>query len=431
MDGSKTIMVTSGQYNFQIIDNTLFSRDKTEIYSRNFTQFRIFNAQSASPSSVITPPFGGVLNEQRCKIGGTYPDCVNISVIYENNTPVDACMPNLFSDPECSFYQPLDKGDGTIRMIKTLLNYVYTQLPTLAYVKFDDKSSIECATKEELKKGSRFRKRGTHVKPIPLYYFSILFNGQTWYEKHFNAKQKDDVRHQLYRTRVDDFLNSKEFKTNMGFDKFVSLFDKREEEMSVLYQYYKSSNTFYEFFRAIPIDDRCRLVGPWIEQQMISNFRKMYGNPDEVVICIGDWEQRQQMKYKEPTLGIGIRSLLRKNKYNVYLVDEFRTSCKCSNCDGGVCEKYMVRKNPRPKPKKNKENPKKERKYDEMRLVHGLLRCKSGCGEWNRDRNGSSNIYKIAFQAIHNLERPSYLCREIKSNQAVLPNCYKQNIHKV
>ncbi len=167
------------------------------------------------------------------------------------------------------------------------------------------------------------------------------------------------------------------------------------------------------------------------EQQMISNFRKMYGNPDEVVICIGDWEQRQQMKYKEPTLGIGMRSLLRKNKYKVYLVDEFRTSCKCSNCDGGVCEKYMVRKNPRPKPKKNKEISKKERKYDEMRLVHGLLRCKSGCGEWNRDRNGSSNIYKIAYQAIHNLERPNYLCREIKSNQAVLPNCYKQNIHKV
>ena len=82
----------------------------------------------------------------------------------------------------------------------------------------------------------------------------------------------------------------------------------------------------------------------------------------------------------------------------------------------------MVRKNPKPK---------KERKYDEMRLIHGLLRCKSGCGEWNRDRNGSSNIYKIAYQAIHKLERPSYLCREIKSNQAVLPNCYKQNIHKV
>ena len=152
------------------------------------------------------------------------------------------------------------------------------------------------------------------------------------------------------------------------------------------------------------------------EQKMMNDFRKMYGNPENVVICIGDWEQRQQMKYKEPTLGIGIRTLFRKNKYKVYLVDEFRSSCKCSKCDGGMCEKFMVRKNPRP----NK---------DELRLVHGLLRCKSGCGLWNRDRNGSSNIYKIAYQAINKLERPSYLCRKT-SNQAVLTNCYKQNIHR-
>jgi len=90
------------------------------------------------------------------------------------------------------------------------------------------------------------------------------------------------------------------------------------------------------------------------EQKMISNFKKMYGNPDEVVICIGDWEQRKQMKYKEPTLGKGIRTLFRKNNYKVFLVDEFRTSCKCSNCDGGVCEKFRFGKNPRPKPKPQK-----------------------------------------------------------------------------
>ena len=34
-------------------------------------------------------------------------------------------------------------------------------------------------------------------------------------------------------------------------------------------------------------------------------------------------------------------------------------------------------------------------KKDELRLVHGLLSCKRSCGLWNRDRNGSSNIYKI------------------------------------
>jgi hypothetical protein len=59
-------------------------------------------------------------------------------------------------------------------------------------------------------------------------------------------------------------------------------------------------------------------------------------------------------------------------------------------------------------------------------LVHGLLRCKSGCGLWNRDRNGSSNIYKIAETSINKLDTPSYLSRT--SNQAVLSNCYKQTI---
>ncbi len=55
------------------------------------------------------------------------------------------------------------------------------------------------------------------------------------------------------------------------------------------------------------------------------------------------------MKYKEPTLGKGVRTLFRKNNYKVFLVDEFRTSCKCSKCDGGVCEKFMVRKHPNKK----------------------------------------------------------------------------------
>jgi len=197
-------------------------------------------------------------------------------------------------------------------------------------------------------------------------------------------------------------------RKTLCIDKFKSYITEKNRINHILFDFYSK-----HLFRKLKFGRHINIKRN--EQKMMSDFTKIYGNPDEVVICIGDWEQRQQMKYKEPTLGIGMRSLLRKNKYKVYLVDEFRTSCKCSNCDGGVCEKYMVRKNPRPKPKKNKENSKKERKYDEMRLVHGLLRCKSGCGEWNRDRNGSSNIYKIACRAIKTCEkRPSYLCRTTK-----------------
>jgi len=222
-----------------------------------------------------------------------------------------------------------------------------------------------------------------------------------------------------YETELSKFN-----RKTLQMDKFKDYLKEKNRINHVLFGFYAK-----HLFRKLKFGKHINIQRN--EQQMIRNFGKMYGSPEEVVICIGDWEQKKQMKYKEPTLGIGLRRLLRNNKYNVYLVDEFRTSCKCSRCEGGVCEKYMIRKNPKPKPKENKDNPKKEIKYDEMRLVHGLLRCKNGCGAWNRDRNGSSNIYKIAYQAIHNLERPSYLCRETKSNQAVLPNCYKQNIHKV
>ena len=213
-------------------------------------------------------------------------------------------------------------------------------------------------------------------------------------------------------------------KKTLDFTKFKEYLQAKNRINHILFRFYKK-----ELFRKLKFGEYINVKRN--EQKMINNFKKTFGKPEEVVICIGDWEQKKQMKFKEPTIGKGMRTLFRKNNYKVFLVDEFRTSCKCSNCDGGVCEKFRVGKNPKPIPKKNKENPKKETKYDEMRLIHGLLRCKNGCGLWNRDRNGSSNIYKIAKNAINNIERPSYLCREITSNQETLPSFYNQTLLQV
>ena len=55
----------------------------------------------------------------------------------------------------------------------------------------------------------------------------------------------------------------------------------------------------------------------------------------------------------------------------------------------GICSKTMVRENPKPF-------------RDGHILVHGLICCKNGCGYWNRDTNGATNIYRIASNAIHN-----------------------------
>lgn len=136
------------------------------------------------------------------------------------------------------------------------------------------------------------------------------------------------------------------------------------------------------------------------EERMMKNFERIFGNPEEVVVCFGDWEQKHQMKYKEPTIGKGTRNLFRRYKYKVFLVDEFRTSCKCFSCHGD-CKKFMKTKDPRPF------------KDGSLRLVHGLLRCKNvNCScFWNRDCNGASNIYTCAFNALNGLERPEYLKR--------------------
>ena len=218
--------------------------------------------------------------------------------------------------------------------------------------------------------------------------------------------------------------NKIEGKTIIEYETELSHFNRKSLQITKYKEYLREKNRinhilfqFYrkELFRKLKFGKYINIKRN--EQQMISNFKKAYGDADKVVICIGDWEQRKQMKYKEPTLGRGIRTLFRKNNFNVFLVDEFRSSCKCSKCDGGVCEKFMVRTHPNKK--KNK---------DELRLIHGLLRCKSGCGSWNRDRNGSSNIYKIAKNAINNIERPSYLCRAITSNQSASTSAYNQTL---
>ena len=95
-----------------------------------------------------------------------------------------------------------------------------------------------------------------------------------------------------------------------------------------------------------------------------------------------------------------MRTLFKKNDYKTYLVDEFRISCKCSKYNGGSCEKFMVRENPKPF-------------SNNLTLVYyGLIRCKSCSNVWNRDCNGAKNIYKIAYNSINKLERPSYLYRK-------------------
>jgi hypothetical protein len=193
-----------------------------------------------------------------------------------------------------------------------------------------------------------------------------------------------------YETELSKF-NRKTLDINQ-YKKYIK---KKNEINGKLFDFYKNY-----IFRKLKLNGYFYRLKS--EQNLINNFKKIFGSPNNTIICFGDYEQRKHMKFKEPVKGRGFRTLFRKNGFETYLVDEFRTSCKCSKCEGGSCEKFMVRENPKPF-------------RNNLRLVHGLLSCKNCANVWNRDCNGAKNIYKIAFNSICKKERPNYLCRSNKS----------------
>lgn len=238
-----------GKYRFHIIDNTLDNEGR--VYNRNF------------------------------KIGGNYEDCVNVSIKYDNEgKAISAKIPTLMYDSECSLGTPLDRGEGSIIMIKTLLRYIHNELPGIKEFVFDDNSSIECGTEEEQHR-KRHRKRGTHAVPTSLYYFSLAFNGITWYEKHFNAYQEDKEIHKEYRKRVKELLKSSDIKPN--FDEFLQIATPPKDILNELKILYEKSETYGEFFESIRKEDRCRLVRSWIVQFMEHYLKGVFNNKNWVI----------------------------------------------------------------------------------------------------------------------------------------------------
>ena len=184
---------------------------------------------------------------------------------------------------------------------------------------------------------------------------------------------------------------SKLNRKSLNIIKFTEYIQKKSEINGLLFAFYEKY-----IFRKLRLQSYRNTKKS--EQKMINNFKRIFGNEKDIVVCFGDYEQKQHMKFKEATKGKGMRTLFRKAGFQTYLVDEFRTSCRCSKCEIGICKKTMVRKNPKPFRSDNV-------------LVHGLICCKNGCGYWNRDVNGATNIYKIAYNAINKKERPIYLSR--------------------
>jgi hypothetical protein len=223
--------------------------------------------------------WNGIITNINYKIGGNIRDCVNISVQFDNNSAISASMPHILYDEECSLNEPLGRGEGSVVMITTILRHIKTLHPQLKKIKFDDMSSIECATEEELERNSsKPRKKGTNLVPMPLYYLSIAYNGQTWYEKYFNAVQEETVKQNAYRSRVNKMLHDPSEKPD--YIQFLKITKAPMNIRAELEPYFTSSATYSDFFHSIPRKDRCRLLRPWIKEFMSFYLKGVFSNLD-------------------------------------------------------------------------------------------------------------------------------------------------------
>ncbi|KAL0241398.1 hypothetical protein GEMRC1_006633 [Eukaryota sp. GEM-RC1] len=159
------------------------------------------------------------------------------------------------------------------------------------------------------------------------------------------------------------------------------------------------------------------------EKNMLERFNLTYGPPEDVVIGYGDWSSKgKTRKGKTSTVrGVEIRKMLRRYGYQIFLVDEYRTSKCCSKCAKEKstfveCENVSELKVLGPKAgflEAEWEVKQKSLEEEAKSTPWGLVKCSDAdCGTyWNRDLNSAINIYSIIEATINGQGRPSALER--------------------
>ena len=78
------------------------------------------------------------------------------------------------------------------------------------------------------------------------------------------------------------------------------------------------------------------------EDKMLNLFREKFGPPEKTRIILGDYSEKQQKKFNEPSITKKTRNLFEKRKYIVNYIDEYNTSKKCHKCGSDTKNEIML-----------------------------------------------------------------------------------------
>lgn len=195
---------------------------------------------------------------------------------------------------------------------------------------------------------------------------------------------------------VESGLTNYTAKTN-NYTKFKEYLKVKNRVNLTLFDHYQK-----EYFRKFKLN---RFINTQkSESKMIDNFKNKFGDKDNVVFVMGDYDKKEHMKSLEPVICKRFRRLFRNAGYPVYLINEFRTSKLCNSCHEEV-EPFLERSSHKPRDTKN----------NKLITVHGLLRHtddKHTCELiHNRDKNAVQNMLYIIDEIIKTGKRPDKYSR--------------------
>lgn len=201
-------------------------------------------------------------------------------------------------------------------------------------------------------------------------------------ENKINGKSVSEIENELSN------YNSKACK----FENFYKYVLKKNKINSMLFDHYSQI-----IYRKLQFNSYINTKKS--ETRMLQNFKKTFGSPDEYIVIIGDFDKKDNMKGKEPTINRRIRKLFREYGYKTFKINEFNTSKLCNNCEGEVSTFHY----------RESHNPKHGGKQIK---VWGLVRCSNvKCGLiMNRDKNACQNMHKIVKSVLAGNGRPHVYC---------------------
>ncbi|CEG80718.1 hypothetical protein RMATCC62417_15014 [Rhizopus microsporus] len=160
----------------------------------------------------------------------------------------------------------------------------------------------------------------------------------------------------------------------------------------------KDTNSLLQTLQLLPFRKMCFSSKLFLQQnddKLIKSLKKNFGH--DAVLVLGNWYAANVI-FHEPIRNKGLIQMLKKRGFDLYLINEYKTSSLCSDCKGKL-EKFKIVDNSRPSRRKDVSKVK----------CSGLLRCKdhSPTKLWNRDLATVCNFRNILTSLRETGKRPS------------------------